>query len=210
MAEVIIIVQDDKKDYLKDERLSWGGRGLLLTMIVLHKAEYTVEELARLSPDGIKATGIVLAELECCGYISRKPISPVDPETAIPNPEDMLNRPLEQEIDEKEQIQRLRQRLSLETFAERYSVNFVEAVFRELCRRDADFRRMMTDEAFGVVCFAVWEKLRCGPPCSASGLISMYLDHIMRGFGAAGGGGGNELPHLNIRDMKEQERILGV
>ncbi len=59
--------------HFKDKRLSWKAKGLLSTMLSLpDNWNYTIEGLAGLSDDGVKATNSGLAELEKCGYLIRK------------------------------------------------------------------------------------------------------------------------------------------
>lgn len=59
--------------HFKDKRLSWKAKGLLSTMLSLpDNWNYTIEGLASLSDDGVKATNSGLAELEKCGYLIRK------------------------------------------------------------------------------------------------------------------------------------------
>lgn len=59
--------------HFKDKRLSWKAKGLLSTMLSLpDNWNYTIEGLASLSDDGVKATNTGLAELEKCGYLIRK------------------------------------------------------------------------------------------------------------------------------------------
>lgn len=59
--------------HFKDKRLSWKAKGLLSTMLSLPENwNYTIEGLASLSDDGVKATNSGLAELERCGYLIRK------------------------------------------------------------------------------------------------------------------------------------------
>lgn len=59
--------------HFKDKRLSWKAKGLLSTMLSLPEDwNYTIEGLASLSDDGVKATNSGLAELERCGYLIRK------------------------------------------------------------------------------------------------------------------------------------------
>ena len=58
--------------HFKDRRLSWKAKGLLSTMLSLpDNWNYTIEGLASLSDDGIKATNSGLKELERCGYLIR-------------------------------------------------------------------------------------------------------------------------------------------
>ncbi len=59
--------------HFKDKRLSWKAKGLLSTMLSLpDNWNYTIEGLASLSDDGIKATNSGLLELEKSGYLVRK------------------------------------------------------------------------------------------------------------------------------------------
>ena len=59
--------------HFKDKRLSWKAKGLLSTMLSLPDDwNYTIEGLATLSDDGIKATNTGLNELEKCGYLIRR------------------------------------------------------------------------------------------------------------------------------------------
>lgn len=59
--------------HFKDKRLSWKAKGLLSTMLSLPDDwNYSIEGLAKLSDDGIKATNSGLAELEKHGYLIRR------------------------------------------------------------------------------------------------------------------------------------------
>ncbi|MDE7019518.1 MAG: helix-turn-helix domain-containing protein, partial [Lachnospiraceae bacterium] len=58
--------------HFKDRRLSWKAKGLLSTMLSLPDDwNYSIEGLACLSNDGIKATNSGLIELEKYGYLTR-------------------------------------------------------------------------------------------------------------------------------------------
>lgn len=78
MSNVIRVVKNENYTTLsnyhfKDKRLSWKAKGLLSTMLSLpDNWNYTIEGLATLSDDGIKATNSGLKELEECGYLIRK------------------------------------------------------------------------------------------------------------------------------------------
>lgn len=259
--------------HFKDKRLSWKAKGLLSTMLSLPEDwNYTIEGLASLSDDGVKATNSGLAELERCGYLIRKQLrnergnfvmmeytiyeQPMEQEThsepekeiAEPIMESLTEQPLCQNgqtdensaplplcqnrqtgnrkaekgrllntnilstkelntdnnssssldqnetrrryLLEEEEEQRLRERLKLRFIADRCSPKLVEAVFRELCKREDDFRKLMTDRAMEQVCLAIQEKQRSEPIRMLSNLINVYLDNIMLGIRAASGGGG--------------------
>lgn len=257
--------------HFKDKRLSWKAKGLLSTMLSLPEDwNYTIEGLARLSDDGIKATNSGLGELERCGYLTRKQLrddkgqfvmmeytiyeQPIeqdtqsDPEELITEPimDSLLEQPLCQNgqtgentafsplcqnrqagkrktekgkllntnilntkelntndssssdqnetrrryLQGEEDEQRLRERLRLKSIAARCSPNLVEAVFRELCRREYDFCRLMTDRAMEQVCLAIQEKQKSEPIRMLPNLINVYLDNIMLGIKAASGGDG--------------------
>ncbi len=259
--------------HFKDKRLSWKAKGLLSTMLSLPEDwNYTIEGLASLSDDGVKATNSGLSELERCGYLIRKQLrddrghfvmmeytiyeqpieqdTQTDPEEEIVEPimENMLEQPLCQNgqtdensvlsplcqnrqagnrktekgmllntnilstkelntnnnsssssdqnetrrrylLDEEEE-QRLRERLKLKSIADRCSPKLVEAVFRELCRREYDFCKLMTDRAMEQVCLAIQEKQQSEPIRMLPNLINVYLDNIMLGIRAASGGEG--------------------
>lgn len=97
-------------------------------------------------------------------------------------------------LDEEEE-QRLRERLKLKSIADRCSPNLVEAVFHELCWREYDFCRRMTDRAMEQVCLTIQEKQQSEPIRMLPNLINTYLDNIMMGIKAAGGGGGDGPAH---------------
>ncbi len=269
--------------HFKDKRLSWKAKGLLSTMLSLPDDwNYTIEGLASLSDDGIKATNSGLTELEKCGYLMRKQLRDEnghfvameytiyeksiaeeedDPEQVIEDPimedalplcqngqtaENTAYSPLCQKrqtgkrqtekgvllntnilntkelntysssseaasmpdqngtdeqnesrkrflLDEEEE-QRLRDRLKVKSIAARCSDNLTEAVFRELCRREHDFRQLMTAAALEQVCLAVKEKQQREPIRMLPNLINTYLDNIMLGIRAAGNGSGNSPP----------------
>lgn len=265
--------------HFKDKRLSWKAKGLLSTMLSLPEDwNYTIEGLASLSDDGIKATNSGLGELEKCGYLVRKQLrddkghfvmmeytiyeQPIRQDT-MTDPEqenieqimdDLSEQPLCQKgqtdenteftplcqnrqtgkrktekgvllntkvlntkelntyissssstemqnearkkylQDEEEEI-RLRDHLKIAAIAARCSPNLAEAVFRELCRRPDDFRKLMTPGAMEQVCLAILEKQRNEPIRMLPNLINTYLDNIMLGIKAAGGSGGNSPPY---------------
>lgn len=268
--------------HFRDKRLSWKAKGLLSTMLSLPDDwNYTIEGLASLSDDGIKATNSGLTELERCGYLVRKQLRDEnghfiameytifeksiteekdDPEQEIAEPvmeeisplcqngqtaENSALSPLCQKrqtgkrqtekgvllntnilntkelntyssssettssknhVDEQnesrrkylldeEDEQRLRDRLKVNAIAARCSVNLAEAVFREVFRREYEFRRLMTAEALEQVCFAVKEKQQREPIRMLPNLINTYLDNIMLGIKAASNGNANSPPH---------------
>lgn len=128
-----------------------------------------------------------------------------DPEAEILNPEDMPGKPLCQNNEEEDLLQ-FRERLAVNKVKTRYSEDFVEAVFRELCRRDADFRQMITAKAFEKVCSTVWNELQDGTIHKLPVLISMTFDNILLGIRASrGGGGGEPTPQQSVRERLERE-----
>lgn len=189
--------------HLTDRRLSWKAKGLLSTLLAL-SGEYTMGEVVHLACDG-NITGEGFAELERYGYLRQfspngsemeytiyeKPFtkeSSQNPTLELPSAEDMPGRVLSSEENKEEEQTSLRKRLELERVAEKYPENFVETVFRELCRRDAEFRQIMTARAFEAVCLSLWERQHSGPIRTLSGLINMYLDNIVLGIRTASGG----------------------
>lgn len=96
-----------------------------------------------------------VAELE--HLIHKK--SSYDSDAEIMNPEDM-QRNTKASCD-KEEREELRARLAVNRLKKRYAQEgFVEFAFRELCRRDADFRKIMTDRAFEKVCSVTWNLIQ--------------------------------------------------
>lgn len=267
--------------HFKDKRLSWKAKGLLSTMLSLpDNWNYTIEGLASLSDDGIKATNSGLTELERYGYLVRKQLrddnghfiameytiheksimeEKDDPEQEMDEPvmeevqplcqngqtvENTTLSPLCQkrqtgkrqtekgvllntnilntkelstyssssepissksQVDEQnesrkkylldeEEEQRFRDRMKINDIASRCSVNLTEAVFCELCRREQDFRQLMTAKAFEQVCLAVKEKQQREPIRVLPNLINTYLDNIMLGIRVAGNSGANSPP----------------
>ncbi|MDE6388325.1 MAG: helix-turn-helix domain-containing protein [Lachnospiraceae bacterium] len=261
--------------HFRDKRLSWKAKGLLSTMLSLPDDwNYTIEGLASLSDDGIKATNSGLAELEKCGYLTRKQLrddnghfiameyiiyekaveekeDPVQEITepkredepplcqngqtaentaflpscqkrqtgkrqtekgvllntnilntkesntyssssstvSVENQNEDQNKSRRQYLLDEEEEQRLRERLRVDAIAATCSVSLTEAVFRELCRRDEDdFRQLMTAQALEQVCLAIKDKQRREPIRMLPNLINTYLDNIMHGIRAAGGG----------------------
>lgn len=200
--------------HLKDKSLSWSAKGLLSTMLAF-SGEYTIDELEGLSPNGIYGTD-EFAELERHGYLTwiqigvkiqrgiegespvleyriyEKPISrrsESDPVAEIMDPEDIPGSL--KHIDEEEK-QKLRERLAVDRLEEKYRTDLLEIAFHELCRRDADFRKRMTSEAFEKVCIMVmnqqeefWEQ---NIKCSTMGTfrwtlaINAAFDNIEKGF----------------------------
>lgn len=274
--------------HFRDKRLSWKAKGLLSTMLSLPDDwNYTIEGLASLSDDGIKATNSGLAELEKCGYLMRKQLrddnghfiameytiyeqsiaeKKNDPDQEITEPKAEIASPLCQNgqtaentafsplcpkrqtgkrqtekgvllntnilntkesstyssssaltesssdlvaeqnesrrkyLLEEEDEQRLYERLNVQAIAAKSSANLAETVFRELCRREHDFCSLMTPAAFAQVCLAVWDKQQREPIRLLPNLINTYLDNIMLGIKAAGGGSGSSPPRQGIRD----------
>lgn len=271
--------------HFRDKRLSWKAKGLLSTMLSLPDDwNYTIEGLASLSDDGIKATNSGLAELETYGYLVRRQLRDEsghfiameytiyeqsilnkdnDPEQEIAEPKADEEPPLCQNgqtaentefsplcqkrqtgkrqtekgvllntnilntkelstyssssvtsssssgaleeqnesrrkylLDEEEE----RERLKVNAIAARYTVSLAEAVFRELCKREYDFRQLMTAEAMEQVCLAILNKQRREPIRMLPNLINTYLDNIMLGIKAAGTGGGNSPPRQSIQE----------
>lgn len=107
-------------------------------------------------------------------------------------------------LDEEEE-QRLRKRLKVDVIAASCSVRLTEAVFRELCRRENDFRKLMTPAAMEQVCLAVQEKQQREPIRMLPNLINTYLDNIMLGIRAAGSGGSSP-PRENLFNKFEQNQ----
>lgn len=169
--------------HLKDHRLSWYAKGLLSAMLAL-SGEYTMDELKGLSSSNGSYGTDGFAELKQHGYLTwkqcgvdagcpmmeytiyEKPIRrdfSSDPVAEIMNPEDMPGSL--KHIDEEEK-QKLRERLAVDKLrkqyskelGEQYSKHFVELVFSELCRRDEDFRKQMTQKAFEKVCIMVMKQ----------------------------------------------------
>lgn len=209
--------------HLTDKRLSWKAKGIMSALLAL-SGEYNKDELIELTHNGFNI-GKGLEELEQYGYLVRKqagydekgfPVieyivyeKPVikkgqqypDQQLEIPYAEDVPGKPLSPECNEEEE-ERLRERLNLEALAKKCSENFVELVFRELCRRDAEFRQMMTAKAFELVCLTASERQCHEPLCGPQSfieLINKYLDNVVLGIRSASGG--NELTdRLGVRE----------
>lgn len=168
--------------HLKDQSLSWSAKGLLSTMLAF-SGEYTIDQLESLSPNGIYGTD-EFAELNRHGYLTwqqrgvdsgcslleytiyEKPINKYslsDPTAEIMDPEDM---PSSLENIDEEEKQKLHEHLAVDKLIEKYtkelgeqySKHFVELVFHELCKRDADFRKRMTPKTFEKVCTMVMKQ----------------------------------------------------
>lgn len=190
--------------HLKDRRLSWKAKGFLSVLLCL-SGEYRIDELFRIASD---RPNEIIAELEKYGYLKilscgneteyvvyEKPFAKESsqmPVSELPYAEDVPGEPTSAKCSEEE-IERLKERLNLKAIAEKYSDNFVEMVFREVCRRDSEFRQMMTAEAFKRVCFIVWESHSRNSFYKEFGdeniaLINRYLDNIVVGIRSAGGG----------------------
>lgn len=210
--------------HLTDKRLSWTAKGVMSALLAL-SGEYSKDELTELTHQGF-TIGKGMKELEQYGYLVRKQTGldekgfPVmeyivyerplakeahpysDSQLEIPYAEDVAKKTLSSECSKEEEIERLRERLNLRAVAEKCSENFVDMVFRELCRRDAEFCQMMTAEAFELVCLTASERQRREPICGRQGLIELinkYLDNVVLGIRSAGGG--NELiDRLGVRE----------
>lgn len=113
------------------------------------------------------------------------------------------------EEDEKE----LRKRLEVNRIAGKCSRDLVDMVFRELCKRETAFIRLMTARAFEQVCIAIMEKQRREPIMMLPNLINTYLDNIMIGIRAAGNGGNNSIParyHNKFNDFQQNDYDFGT
>lgn len=187
--------------HLKDRRLSWNAKGILSAMLSL-SGEYTIDELAELTANGMKDTEAGVVELERHGYLTwrqkgdifgvpdieyivyEQPVdsqySP-DPEAEHPNEEDIPGQLMEIKFD-GEDSEMLRERLRVNGLAKKYSRDFVEMAFGELCRRDVAFRRIISASAFEYVCFAVCERQHSESNYELPKLINMYFDNIMWGI----------------------------
>lgn len=214
MADAIRTVKSNGQrmicvEYLTDRRLSWRAKGVL-SAILAFSGEYTIGEIICLASGGKPDIdiGAGFAELEKYGYLKKslngseisytfyeKPVKQKDsqhsdPEAEIPYAEDVPGKTLAPEYSGEEEQLRLREKLNMKIVAEKCSENFVELVFRELCRRDADFRQIMTAKAFESVCLIAWErKSREAIPGSYefSVLINRYFDSVVFGIRSAGG-----------------------
>lgn len=289
MSTVVRVVKNENYTTLsnyhfKDKRLSWKAKGLLSTMLSLpDNWNYTIEGLATLSDDGIKATNSGLNELEKCGYLIRRqqrneaghygvteyiiyeqPQLAEQDERQIDEPlhvDDSSSQPYVQNrqtgenrafqpyvqnrqtvkrqtekggqlntnilstkelntynssssfglddqnesrrkmlLDEKEE-KKLRERLKIDAIAARYSKHLADAVFVELRKREYDFLRLMNARALDQVCRAIWEKQQREPIRVLPNLINTYLDNIMVGIRAAGGGG-NSPPTPDVKSNR--------
>lgn len=210
--------------HLRDKRLSWRAKGLLSFMLCL-SGEYKIEELFQFASDGKIIDDIEegLAELEKYGYLTMSTCGnkveynvyerPYTKETLqtpiseIPYAEDVPGKPESAKYSEEEEIERLRERLNLKAVAEKCSDRFVEMVFREVCRRDAEFRKLMTAKAFELVCVIASERLRYESNCDFyrfSAVVNGYLDNVVSGIRSASGG--NE-PIITNR-QEERERLV--
>lgn len=197
--------------HLKDGRLTWKAKGLLSVLLCL-SGEYRIDELLQLASDGHITDRSGIAELEKYGYLKILPCGseeeyvvhekPLTKETTqmplleIPYAEDVPRKPISIKCSEEE-AERLRQRLNLKVVAEKCSDRFVEMVFREVCRRDAEFRQIITAEAFKLLCFVTWECHRGDKLYTEYGdgdivLINRCLDDIVLGIRSAGGNEKNE------------------
>lgn len=161
--------------HLKDMRLSWYAKGLLSAILAL-SGEYTIDELKGLSSSNGRYGTDGFAELKQHGYLTwkqcgvdaqgplieytiyEKPIrrdSSFDPVTEIMNPEDMPGS-LKNICEEEKQ--KLRERFEVDEMKEKHNKDIVESAFQELCRRDEDFRKRMTQKAFEKVCIIVMDQ----------------------------------------------------
>lgn len=208
--------------HLKDGRLSWKAKGLLSVLLCL-SGEYGIDELFRLASDGhiTDGSGEVIAELEKYGYLKisnygneaeyvvyEKPFveeSSQTPMSEIPYAEDVPGKPASAKYSEEEEIERLREKLNLKAVAEKCSDRFVEMVFREVCRRDAEFRKLMTAKAFELVCVIASERLCYESNCDFyrfSALVNGYLDNVVSGIRSASGG--NEPSPIDRLEVRER------
>lgn len=178
--------------YLKDEKLSWKAKGLLSSLLCLREGcwmsfdgpEEIFDELVKYGYLRISMHG---NEVEYVVY--EKPFieeSSQTPMTDIPYEEDVPEKPTSAKCSEE--IERLRENLNLKAMAKECSENFVEMVFKELCRRDAEFCQMMTAKAFELVCLTAWEQQRNKSINELSELINGYLDNVVLGIRSASGG----------------------
>lgn len=216
MADIINVVKHGGYSlmstfHLTDNRLSWTAKGLMSAFLSF-AGECSIENLAEATHNGKIDTAKGVEELERHGYLTWEQVGydgdglPVikyvihewpirkicrrtaeNTEAVIPNVEDVPNRTLSADCNEEEVIG-LRERLHIQKAVEKCSKNFVEMVFRELCRRDAEFKKRMTAEAFEYVCSAIWERQKSNPTNPLFGLINVYFDNIAKGIQCASGG----------------------
>lgn len=215
--------------HLTDKRLTWTAKGMLSALLAL-SGEYTIDEVVCLASGGKSDADGSFAELEKYGYLKRdsrkseilytfydKPLAGgtyySEPEAEIPYEEDMPGKALAPgpEYNEEEEQLRLREKLNMCILAEKYSENFVEMVFRELCRRDADFRQIMTAKAYEAVCLIAWERyIKSGKVIPGSyefsAVINGCFDNVVSGIQSVGGGNGRA-EHQVERDKRRENKI---
>ena len=286
MSTVVRVVKNENYTTLsnfhfKDKRLSWKAKGLLSTMLSLpDNWNYTIEGLATLSDDGIKATNSGLNELEKCGYLIRRQqrneaghygvteyiiyeqpqleederqineLSHTDDSYSQPYVQNgqtdgnrafqpyVQNRQTEKRITEnggqlntnisntnklntynssssiddqnetrrkmligEEEENKLRERLEIDSLTKRYPKLLVEAILIELFKRENDFLCLMNARALNQLCSAIKDKQQREPIRMLPNLINTYLDNIMVGIKAAGGGG-NSPPAPGIQNNR--------
>ena len=108
-------------------------------------------------------------------------------------------------LDEEAEY-RLRERLGLERAAEKCSRELAEAVFKELCKRKAEFLDMMNANAFEQVCISIAGIQQREPIRMLPNMINKCLDNIMLGIKATGSIDKKRLLKKNqFNDFKQNE-----
>lgn len=89
----------------------------------------------------------------------------------------------------EEEENNLRERLKLKALARKCSAELVEAVFKELCKRDKEFQNLITAEVMEELSIAILEKHQREPIRMLPNFINKCLDNIICGIKAASSGG---------------------
>lgn len=85
----------------------------------------------------------------------------------------------------------VRKRLEVDLIEQKYPKNLVEMVFKQVCKRNAEFIRLMDARALEQICYAITVRQRGEPIMMLPNLINTYLDNIMIGIKAIGTGSSN-------------------
>lgn len=113
------------------------------------------------------------------------------------------NQMLDDEVRDK-----LRERLALEQISVKCPRKLTEAVFIELCKRDAEFIRLMNSRAFEQVCLSIMDIQSREPVRMLPNLINTCLDNIMCGIKASGTGGRDSPRNLAYSHKNEFNNFM--
>ena len=102
--------------------------------------------------------------------------------------------------DEEEDV---RKRLKVGLIEQKYPKELVKMVFKQVCKRNDEFIRLMDARSLEQICFAITARQRGEPIMMLPNLINTYLDNIMIGIKAIGSGSSNAMRALYQNDFND-------